>query len=191
MALYARLPGGRAMHESNEFDPRPIKRPAEALLKYYLLISVLTLVAFPVVFLPLFFKYETLRYSFDDEGVAMSWGLLFRREIYLTYRRIQDIHVTRNLFQRWLGLADVAVQTAGGSGVEMTIEGIGEYDRLRDFLYTKMRGAHGEPERDRVQHASQAAALPRAGDEVTQLLREIRDSLRAFNDRPGGRGDRA
>jgi uncharacterized protein len=178
------------MHDSNAFDPRDIKRPDAALLKYYLLISVFTLVAFPIVFLPLLFKYETLRYTFDDEGVAMSWGLLFRKEIYLTYRRIQDIHVTRNLFQRWLGLADVAVQTAGGSGVEMTIEGIREYDRLRDFLYSKMRGAHGDSDQERAPHAAGPAATPHAGDEVTELLREIRDSLRAFNARTGARGDR-
>ena len=28
------------------------------------------------------------------------WGLLFRHEVYLTYRRIQDIHVTRNIVER-------------------------------------------------------------------------------------------
>jgi uncharacterized membrane protein YdbT with pleckstrin-like domain len=178
------------MNDSGVFDPRTIKRPDERLLKYYLLISVFTLVAFPIVFLPLFFKYETLRYTFDDEGVAMSWGLLFRKEIYLTYRRIQDIHVTRNLFQRWFGLADVAVQTAGGSGVEMTIEGIREYDRLRDFLYSKMRGAHGDPDHEPPQHASRVGTPAQTGDDVTELLREIRDSLRALNERAGGRGDR-
>ncbi len=93
-------------------------------------------VGFPFVILPLYFKYHTLRYRFDDKGIAMTYGILFRRETYLTYRRIQDIHVTRNFVQRWLGLASVAVQTASGSsGAEMTIEGIHEPERLRDFLY--------------------------------------------------------
>ena len=41
-------------------------------------------------------------------------GHSLRREIHLTYRRIQDIHVTRNLFHRWLGLATVGIQTASG-----------------------------------------------------------------------------
>ena len=137
------------MNEDHAFDPRSIKRPDEALLTYYVLLSALTLVAFPIVFLPRWFKYKTLRYELDDEGVSMSWGLLFRKEIYLTYRRIQDIHVTRNLIQRWLGLADVAVQTAsGGAGVEMTIEGVREPDKLRDFLYTNMRGARGTVEEE-------------------------------------------
>ena len=164
-------------------DPRSITRPESALLKYYFITSLFALVFFPIVFLPRFFRYETLRYSFDDEGVAMTWGFVFRKEIYLTYRRIQDIHVTRNLIQRWLGLADVAVQTAsGGSDVEMVIEGVREPDLLRDFLYQNMRGARG------VEAPAARVAHPSADDEVTRLLREIRDSVRAVS---AGRGDRS
>jgi putative membrane protein len=156
------------------FDPTTITRPDPALMNYYLLIAALTVVGFPFVIVPLYFKYHTMRYAFDDKGVSMSWGILFRREIYLTYRRIQDIHVTRNLFQRWLGLAEVAVQTASGSsGAEMTIEGIREPERIRDFLYTQMRGARGDG--TEVGAASAAEAPP---DEALGLLCEIRDALR-------------
>jgi putative membrane protein len=159
------------------FDPRTITRPDRALLGYYLFITVLSNVLSPIVILPLFFKYETLRYRFDDEGVSMSWGFLFRREIYLTYRRIQDIHLTRNILQRWMGLATVSIQTASGStGPEMSIEGILQADALRDFLYTKMRGARGEQE----PRAEAAGAPPGRGDEVLSLLQEIRDSLQAL-----------
>ena len=165
------------------YDPRSITRPESALLKYYFITSLFALVFFPIVFLPRFFRYETLRYSFDDEGVAMTWGFVFRKEIYLTYRRIQDIHVTRNLIQRWLGLADVAVQTAsGGSDVEMVIEGVREPDLLRDFLYQNMRGARG------VEDPAARVAHPSTDDEVTRLLREIRDSVRAVS---AGHGDRS
>jgi uncharacterized membrane protein YdbT with pleckstrin-like domain len=79
--------------ESTEMDPRSITRPHSSLLTYYVLVSLTTFFAFPFVFLPLYIRFKTLRYRFDDEGVAMSWGLLFHREIYLTYRRVQDIHV--------------------------------------------------------------------------------------------------
>src|SRR4029077_19739063 len=121
--------------------------PHKSLMSYYLLVALLTGPGFPFAIVPLFFRYETLRYRFDDAGVSMSWGILFRREIYLTYRRIQDIHLTRNILQRWLGLGTVSVQTASGSASpEMSIEGILQADALRDFLYTKMRGARGEHE---------------------------------------------
>jgi putative membrane protein len=152
------------------FDPARIDRPDRALLKYYIITALLTGPLSIVVILPLFFKYETLRYRFDSEGMSMSWGILMRREIYLTYRRIQDIHLTRNIIQRWLGLATISVQTASGSSApEVNIEGILEADALRDFLYTKMRGA-------REHHDEQEVAAP--ADEALSLLREIRDLLR-------------
>jgi putative membrane protein len=124
------------------FHPRAIERPTPVLMKYYLIVSLPSFCAWPVVILPLIARYITLRYRFDDEGIFMSWGLLFRRETNLTYRRIQDIHLTRNLLERWMGLAKVKIQTAAGSGSPiMTIEGVMQAAELRDFLYTKMRGA--------------------------------------------------
>src|SRR2546428_8210494 len=128
----------------NNFNPGELERPDRSLLKYYGLISLLTGPGIVVMFLPLFFKYETLRYKFEDDGMSMSWGFIFRHEIHLTYRRIQDIHLSRNLIQRWLGLSTVSIQTASGSsGPEMTIEGVLQAAQLRDFLYVKMRGARG------------------------------------------------
>jgi uncharacterized protein len=167
------------------FDPLTITRPDKALMRYYLIVSLLTGPGFFVAILPLFFKYETLRYRFDEEGVSMSWGILFRREIYLTYRRIQDIHLTRNLLQRWLGLATVSIQTASGSSSpEMGLEGILAPDALRDFLYTKMRGA-----RDHVSPpGSSSGAEEPSGDETLGLLREIRDALRRLANRPEAAG---
>lgn len=160
------------------FDPFAITRPVPALMKHYLITSLLTgpgvLVALPI----LFFKYETLRYRFDADGVSVSWGILFRREVYLTYRRIQDIHVTRGIIQRWLGLATVSVQTASGSSMpEMTIEGVADPDALRDWLYTKMRGTH---QATAVDHATAGATGPK--DEALVLLEEIRDEVRRLNE---------
>ena len=125
-------------------------------------------------------KYETLRYRFDDKGVSMSWGILFRREIHLTYRRIQDIQVTRNLIQRWFGLASVGIQTASGSSsAEMVIDGILEAEALRDFLYGKMRGAAPDMP-SRAESAAPSLAAPAdAGtrDEALALLQEIHGLL--------------
>lgn len=172
--------------QDEPFDAAAITRPDRALLWYYILVALLTGPVSPIVFLPLLFKYETLRYRFDSSGVSMSWGLLFRREIYLTYRRIQDIHLTRNIVQRWLGLATVSIQTASGSASpEMAIEGILAADALRDHLYGKMRGARDEPEpAGHGPGAPGATAAPVAGgDESLRLLREIRDLLHSLASR--------
>jgi putative membrane protein len=151
------------------FDPRAIDRPDPVLLKHYVILSALTGPMFPFIFLHYYFRYRTLRYRFDDEGVWMAWGVLFKREINLAYRRIQDIHVTRGIIQRWLGLASVAVQTAAGAATpEMTIEGVLDADGLRDFLYARMRGARDE---------HPVGDAPSSHDEALDLLRAIRDGI--------------
>ena len=117
------------------------RRPTESLFAYYVLTSLLLGPFFFVILIPLYFRYHTLRYHFDREGITMRWGILFRREISLTYARIQDIHLSSNIVERWLGLARVQIQTASGNaGAEMTIEGLKDYEAIRDFLYASMRG---------------------------------------------------
>lgn len=155
-------------------DIHGITRPDRKLLTLYVLrAAALALLGpwFFVVVLPYYFKYKTLNYRFDGEGIGVSWGLLWRREIYLTYARIQDIHLSRGVLERWLGLATIQIQTAAGSSTaEMSIVGLTEYEAVRDFLYARMRGAHlDEP------------AIVRRSDSddgATALLTEIRDELR-------------
>lgn len=107
----------------------------------------------------------------------MRWGRLFRREIILNYARIQDIHLRSNLVERWLGLSRILVQTASGSaGAEMTIEGLKEYEEVRDFLYSKMRGVSDPLESPGASTVASAAA--QASDaELTATLREVAREL--------------
>jgi len=151
-----------------------IERPHPQLLKLYIIRAVLTGPGFIILMPLLFFRYETMRFSFDAEGVHMRWGILFRRQINLTYARIQDIHLTSGFIQRWLGLADVRIQTASGSaGAEMTIEGLLEFEAVRDFLYARMRG---------LRKGTTPAAAPAQAIETPEaaaLLREAVEELRA------------
>jgi len=165
-----------------------IERPDGSLMTYYVLASLVAGPFLPFVLVPLYFRYHTMRYRFSEEGVSMRWGILFRREINLTFARIQDIHLTSNFVERWLGLARIQIQTASGSAkAEMTIEGIRQARALRDFLYARMRGAKGlaapglaarrrdEPSGSGVHEADVAAALREAAAE----LRAVRQALEA------------
>lgn len=167
---------------------RTLERPHPDLLKYYVITAFFTgpgvIAALPY----LFFRYHTLRYRFDEEGIHMKVGILFRREINLTYARIQDIHLRSGIIQRWLGLANVQIQTASGSsGPELVIEGFKEFEAIRDFLYTRMRGyqthssstqSAGGPVQVAGPPASVATATASADSEVISLLNGIRDELR-------------
>ena len=110
----------------------------------------------------------------------MRVGILFRREVNLTYARIQDIHLRSGFIQRWLGLANLEIQTASGSAsAELVVEGFKEFEAIRDFLYTRMRGYQ-------AQHSSaRPVGAPSSGGEsigdnaeFVSLLQGIRDELR-------------
>jgi putative membrane protein len=148
-----------------------LTRPHKNLLIQYAFRSLLGTIAAPIVFVPHYFKYHTLKYRLDEEGISVSWGILFRREVHLTYKRIQDIHVSRSIVERYLGIGTVEVQTASGSSnAEMQLEGLQEYDAVREFLYRRMRG----------HELDGAAAKPAEnGDEALELLRAIRGDLDA------------
>src|SRR6476660_4844577 len=159
-----------------------IERPDRALWIYYILTSLVFLPLFPIVIIPMYFRYHTMRYRFSDDGISMRWGILFRREVIVNYARIQDIHLKSNIVERWLGLARILVQTASGNqAAELTIEGIKEFELLRDFLYSRMRGVKDH-------HAKTNAAGPApaghsaTSDELTTVLREVVSELRAVRE---------
>jgi putative membrane protein len=165
-----------------------LQRPHSRLMTYYVLRTLLAGPLFPVAIIPQYFRYHTLRYRFDAEGISMRWGILFRREVILNYSRIQDIHLSSNLIERWLGLARVQIQTASGSAAaEMTIEGLREFEAVRDFLYGRMRGTK---ESGLQRKPALGSAAPGAGAaatldaataaELTVALRETAAALRAL-----------
>lgn len=134
----------------------------------------------------------------------MRWGILFRKEVYLTYRRLQDIHLTRNVLQRWMGLAKISLQTASGSSqAEMVVEGVLQAEELRDYLYSQMRGARnsgGSISQEVADDGSNASTLldsegrevvahVSGDDRVTTALVEIRDAMQTLVER--NRGERS
>lgn len=163
-----------------------IKRPDRSLMVYYTLTSFLLGPLFFLALVPLYFRFHTLRYTFDREGISMSWGILFHREITLTYSRIQDIHLTSNLLERWLGLARIQVQTASSSsGAEMTIEGLHRFAAVRDFLYGRMRGAHSPSD------AHVAPVSSGGGEDLASILLQVAEELRRIRTSLTGRENRA
>lgn len=160
-----------------------IRRPHSNLLGYWALTSALLGPFFPALLIPRYLKYRTLQYEFDREGVTMGWGALFRREVRLNYSRLQDIHLSSNVVERWLGLARVELQTASGSAKpEMVLVGIPEYELVRDFLYRRMHGGEDETE---------DAGTASGGDSLADTLQAVADELAAIRRlMSGGEGDR-
>lgn len=158
-----------------------IERPVDKLMTCYFIKAALSVVGFPILLPLLYFRYRTMRYKFDADGIHMSWGILFRHEIMLNYSRIQDIHLHSSLIERYLGLARIEIQTAAGSSnAEMVLEGLNDHEAMRDYLYSRMRGARDVT----TPHVESEG-------EASILLKEIADELRAIRAIVEERGNRA
>lgn len=190
-----------------------LRRPGRSFLTYYAVYSLIYGPFYPFAFVYFYIRYRTLRYVFDDEGVTMLWGALFRREISLTYARIQDINLLNNVVERWFGLGRIELQTASGTaGAEMTIEGLKDYEAIRDELYSRMRGGTAiettpdngaQRELEGVGHTAAGAAsteiAPASVDadlaavmrETAVELRRLREALTESGVLAKGGGDRA
>jgi membrane protein YdbS with pleckstrin-like domain len=166
-----------------------IERPDAALWIYYILRCLVIPPLFPILAVPFYFRYHTMRYKFGEEGISMRWGILFRHETIVNYARIQDIHLRSNLVERWLGLARILVQTASSSNsAEMTLEGLKRFEAVRDFLYSKMRGVQDvmQPESTCALAAPPitGSALDAASiSELAATLREVAGEMRAIRER--------
>lgn len=161
-------------------NPPKIDRPSPALLTYYVLSSLLSLPAVVIVLPAMWIRYQTLKYELQESGIRTQVGLFFRKEVVVAFRRIQDIHVSRNIFQRWLGIANVSIQTASGNAMpEIVLEGMTDPDGIRDFLYERMRGAKGQTTSLVAGSATNEVGSKPIEDteEATELLRGIRDNL--------------
>ena len=101
----------------------------------------LMIVFFPAAVAALI-KYVSFRYRLGAEEMVIREGIVTRNERHIPYARIQNINLIQNPLHRWLGVAEVRLQTAGGEKPEavMRVISLREIERLR----RQVREARGE-----------------------------------------------
>lgn len=115
---------------------------------------VLAAVALFVASLPLTYflqrlNYEMRWYIVTDRSLRLRTGVLWLREMTMTFANIQGIRVSANPIERWLGLANVEVESAGGGGPQTKgatssghiakFEGLDNAEQIRDLLVDRLR----------------------------------------------------
>ena len=88
-------------------------------------------------------RYERYSYELTDDTVDIGSGVLSRREREIPYERIQNVDIAQNVVQRVLDIAEVRMETAGGSSTEATLKYVSrpEADRLQEEISRRKRGA--------------------------------------------------
>ena len=81
-------------------------------------------------------KSRAKGYALREHDIAYRSGLYWRKTVMLPFNRIQHVEVSSGPLQRKFGLASLKFFTAGGSGVDLKLDGLIRKDaeQLRTFI---------------------------------------------------------
>jgi membrane protein YdbS with pleckstrin-like domain len=143
-----------------------------------------------VAYLAIHLRYDTTWYVMTNRSLRIRRGIWIIHETTITFENVQNVEVHQGPLQRWFGIADVLVTTAGGghekaaeghAAATMTahhglIEGISHAAEVRDLILTRLRRSRTAGLGDEFHHHAAAIGWT---DEHLAFLREIRDLARA------------
>ncbi len=103
------------------------------------MIFLLWLVAVPIIKLWI----TNLSYYIDEDRITIHKGILSKIKQNVPYRAITDFQLYRSLYDRFLGIASIKLQTAGQSptatGFEAKLSGLIDWDDLLDKLRASVK----------------------------------------------------
>ena len=143
-----------------------------------------------VAYLAVHLRFDTTWYVMSDRSLRIRRGIWVIHETTLTFENVQNVSVRQGPLQRYFGIANLLVETAGGGqsqhdaqGMQSTaahrglIEGVADAHRIRDLIMNRLRNSRtaglGD---DRDEDPSGTAWT---ADHLA-ALREIRDAVRAL-----------
>ena len=95
-------------------------------------------------------RYDTTWYVMSHRSLRLRRGIWVIHETTLTFENIQNVSVRQGPLQRWFGIADLLVETAGGGGDANSaghsglshrglIEGVANAEQIRDQILHAVR----------------------------------------------------
>ncbi len=109
------------------------------------LIPILAILIFVSYWIPKY--YDTMLYKLTQNELIWRRGVWFKNTGIVPYNRITNIDIVQGPVSRSLGIASIKIQTAGYSGpagggriAEITIEGMEQFEDLRELIMGFVRG---------------------------------------------------
>ncbi len=147
-----------------------------------------------VAYVAIHLRFDTTWYVVCDRSLRIRRGIWIIHETTVTFENVQNVTVSQGPLQRWFGIADVVVETAGGSGGrgeqqaafgaghQGLIEGLDNAPQIRDLILSRLRRSRSAGLGD--EHAARAVPAPRGWSPAhLACLREIRDAVREMTPR--------
>ena len=133
------------------------------------------MIGFVPVALGTLFHYLFYRYRYDETEMVIRSGLLFRNERHVPYGRIQNIDAVQNVLHRLLGVAEVRVETGGGSEPEATMRvlPVAAFEEMRRRVFDEAGRGGRSPAAGTGAADVRAAGAPAARTLLNLPLREL------------------
>ena len=141
-----------------------------------------------LAYIAIHLRYDSTWYVMSSRSLRIRRGIWLLHETTISFENVQNVEIKQGPLQRYFGIADVHVDTAGGgsekngkhgslasAGHRGLIEGVGNAARIRELILSRLRqskkaGLGDEP----ASHVHEVGWL---GEHVV-ILREIRDLVR-------------
>jgi membrane protein YdbS with pleckstrin-like domain len=171
-------------------------RPSQGFLRYLKLWFWLALLAIDVViigawaYIAIHLRYDSTWYVMSDRSLRIRRGIWTINEMTITFENVQNVRVEQGPVQRYYGIADVLIDTAGAAaagagkhqatatGNQAVIEGIDNATEIRDQILQRLRKSKtaglGDEDDRHVSGGKQWSPAHLA------VLRQIRDSVIAL-----------
>ena len=138
-------------------------------LKWIILVPILTI------------WIKNLKYILEEDRIIIHKGILTKLQKNIPYRAITDFVLHRSLYDRFLGIASIRIQTAGQSqnptGYEGNMAGLIKWEELHRSLRNKIKSLHPSSE---ALGLTEKEPLPSDKEVLQKILDELKAIRRAL-----------
>ena len=147
-----------------------------------------------IAYVAIHLRYDTTWYVLTDRSLRIRRGIGVMHETTISFENVQNVEVQQGPVQRYFGIADVVVQTAGGgarhskgeSGTSLSahtgvLQGLDNAVEVRNLILDRVKRTRSAGLGDDHPHPRDASDLPSApglSAEHLAVLSEIRDIAR-------------
>lgn len=140
-------------------------------------ILLLWFISVPIIILWI----RNLRYFIEDDRITIHKGILAKIQQNIPYRAITDFMLHRSLYDRFLGIGSLRIQTAGQSqpaaNYEGKLSGIENYRELHEQLQGRVKVLHPFVEAAGVADAAKPQSNEMWFQQILSELKAIRRAL--------------
>lgn len=127
---------------------------------------------------------KNLTYYIEDDRITIFKGILTKQQQNIPYRAVTDFILHRSLYDRFLSIGSIRIQTAGqartATAYEGKLSGLLQWDDLHQQLRSKLKILHPIAEATTV---AESVTPLSSDDKLQQILEELKAIRKALENK--------